>query len=116
MTSRFSGRFLTPPHRHTASIKVRPLKYDVTSFLPPKNSRFKRNMFRINLCLIVVGLRVEGQNNYMRRRWKGESMGGDLAPNLGGPKIFFAAQFFLVIDLVLRIFPFFSHIFRMFTT
>src|SRR6218665_998500 len=48
----------------------------------------------------------------------------------GEPKIFFAAQFqekfqfsgykflmtfFLVIDLVLRIFPFFSHIFRMFT-
>src|SRR6218665_947340 len=45
------------------------------------------------------------------------SMGGDLASNLGGPKFFFADQFQekLVIDLVLRIFPFFSHIFRMFT-
>src|SRR6218665_2767561 len=48
-------------------------------------------------------------------------MGRDLAPNLGGPKKIFAAQFqekfpfFLVIDLALRIFPFFSHIFRMFT-
>src|SRR6218665_2913055 len=57
-------------------------------------------------------------------------MGGDLAPNLGGTKIFFRGpisgksaifrvkisdDLFLVIDLVLRIFPFFSHIFRMFT-
>src|SRR6218665_2668398 len=57
-------------------------------------------------------------------------MGGDLAPNLGDQKNFFAAQFqekflifrvkisndlFLVIDLVLRIFSFLSHIFRMFT-
>src|SRR6218665_3676998 len=56
-------------------------------------------------------------------------MGGDLAPNLGGPKSFsrpnfrkipifrvkMSDDFFLVIDLVLRIFPFFSHIFRMFT-
>src|SRR6218665_2572264 len=57
-------------------------------------------------------------------------MGGDLAPNLGGTKKIFCGpisgkisifrvkisnDFFLVIDLVLRIFPFFSHIFRMFT-
>src|SRR6218665_2652182 len=57
-------------------------------------------------------------------------MGGDLAPNLGGTKKFFRGPIsgkisifrvkisddhFLVIDLVLRIFPFFSHIFRMFT-
>src|SRR6218665_3809815 len=56
-------------------------------------------------------------------------MGGDLAPNLGGPKSFsrpnfrkipifrvkMSDDFFLVIDLVLRIFSFFSHIFRMFT-
>src|SRR6218665_581034 len=57
-------------------------------------------------------------------------MGGDLAPNLGGTKKFFRSpisekmsifrvkisdDLFLVIDLVLRIFPFFSHIFRMFT-
>src|SRR6218665_3025871 len=57
-------------------------------------------------------------------------MGGDLAPNLGGTKNFFRGpisekisifrvkisdDFFLVIGLVLRIFPFFSHIFRMFT-
>src|SRR6218665_2531944 len=57
-------------------------------------------------------------------------MGGDLAPNLGGTKKFFhgpisgkisifrvkiSDDLFLVIDLVLRIFPFFSHIFRMFT-
>src|SRR6218665_1253831 len=57
-------------------------------------------------------------------------MGGDLAPNLGGTKknfrgpisgkisifrVNFLMTFFLVIDLVLRIFPFFSHIFRMFT-
>src|SRR6218665_3233476 len=49
-------------------------------------------------------------------------MGGDLAPNLGGPKKISRHNFrknsddlFLVIDLVLRIFPFFSHIFRMFT-
>src|SRR6218665_1860648 len=57
-------------------------------------------------------------------------MGGDLAPNLGGPTNFFRGtisgkmsifrvkifdDFFLVIDLVLRIVPFFSHIFRMFT-
>src|SRR6218665_3357171 len=56
-------------------------------------------------------------------------MGGDLAPNLGGTKKIFRGpisgkisifrvkisdDFFLVIDLVLRIFPFFSHIFRMF--
>src|SRR6218665_2506030 len=58
------------------------------------------------------------------------NMGGDLAPNLGGTKKFFrdpisgkisifrvkiSDDLFLVIDLVLRIFPFFSHIFRMFT-
>src|SRR6218665_2607194 len=57
-------------------------------------------------------------------------MGGDLAPNLGGTNKFFRGpisgnisifrlkisdDLFLVIDLVLRIFPFFSHIFRMFT-
>src|SRR6218665_2280582 len=54
-------------------------------------------------------------------------MGGDLAPNLGDQKIFSRPNFrknfhfqgknffFLVIDLVLRFFPFFSHIFRMFT-
>src|SRR6218665_3013032 len=57
-------------------------------------------------------------------------MGGDLAPNWGGTKKFFRGpisgkisifrvkisdDFFLVIDLVLRTFPFFSHIFRMFT-
>src|SRR6218665_2370204 len=57
-------------------------------------------------------------------------MGGDLAPNLGGTKKFFRGpisgkisifrvkisdDLFLVIDLVLRIFPFFSHIFRMST-
>src|SRR6218665_2696661 len=56
-------------------------------------------------------------------------MGGDLAPNLGDQKIFLGPisgkisifrvnisdDLFLVIDLVLRIFPFFSHIFRMFT-
>src|SRR6218665_3381519 len=57
-------------------------------------------------------------------------MGGDLAPNLGGTQTFFngpisgkisifrvkiSDDFFLVIDLVLRIFPFFSHSFRMFT-
>src|SRR6218665_168128 len=58
-------------------------------------------------------------------------MGGDLAPNLGDQKNFRAQfqekfpfsgykylmtfYFFLVIDLILRIFPFFSHIFRMFT-
>src|SRR6218665_3418299 len=57
-------------------------------------------------------------------------MGGDLAPNLGRTKNFFRGpisgkisifrvkisdDLFLVIDLVLRIFPFFSHIFRMFT-
>src|SRR6218665_125170 len=56
-------------------------------------------------------------------------MGGDLAPNLGDQKIFSRPNFrknfhfqgkisddlFLVIDLVLRIFPLFSHIFRMFT-
>src|SRR6218665_1353976 len=56
-------------------------------------------------------------------------MGGDLAPNLGDQKIFSRPNFrknfhfqgkisddlFLVIDLVLQIFPFFSHIFRMFT-
>src|SRR6218665_2181269 len=49
-------------------------------------------------------------------------MGGDLAPNLGGPKKISRHNFrknsddlFLVIDLVLRIFSFFSHIFRMFT-
>src|SRR6218665_857562 len=57
-------------------------------------------------------------------------MGGDLAPNLGGTRKNFrgpisgkisifrvkiADDLFLVIDLVLRIFPFFSHIFRMFT-
>src|SRR6218665_1560114 len=56
-------------------------------------------------------------------------MGGDLAPNLGGPKIFcgpisvkisifrvkISDDLFLVINLVLRIFPFLSHIFRMFT-
>src|SRR6218665_1428336 len=57
-------------------------------------------------------------------------MGGDLAPNLGGTKKFFRGpisgkisifrvnisdDLFLVIDLVLRIFPFFSHLFRMFT-
>ena len=43
------------------------------SFLLAKNSSFKWNMFRINLGLIVVGLRVEGENNkaYMRR-WKDE--------------------------------------------
>src|SRR6218665_1790893 len=57
-------------------------------------------------------------------------MGGDLAPNLGGTKKIFRGpisgkisifgvkisdDLFLVIDLVLQIFPFFSHIFRMFT-
>src|SRR6218665_961360 len=57
-------------------------------------------------------------------------MGGDLAPNLGGTRKNFRGpisgkisifrvkisdDLFLVIDLVLRIFPFFSHIFRMFT-
>src|SRR6218665_2942284 len=57
-------------------------------------------------------------------------MGGDLAPNLGGTKKIFSGpisgkmsifrvkisdDLFLVIDLVLQIFPFFSHIFRMFT-
>src|SRR6218665_109437 len=57
-------------------------------------------------------------------------MGGDLAPNLGGTKKIFlrpnlkkisifrvkiSDDLFLVIDLVLRIFPFFSHIFRLFT-
>src|SRR6218665_3541203 len=57
-------------------------------------------------------------------------MGGDLAPNLGGTKKIFRGpisgkmsifrvkisdDLFLVIDLVLRLFPFFSHIFRMFT-
>src|SRR6218665_3128688 len=57
-------------------------------------------------------------------------MGGDLAPNLGGyQKIFcgpisgkisifrvkISDDLFLVINLVLRIFPFFSLIFRMFT-
>src|SRR6218665_1061204 len=57
-------------------------------------------------------------------------MGGDLAPNLGGTKQIFrgpisgkisifrvkiSEDLFLVIDLVLRIFPFFSYIFRMFT-
>src|SRR6218665_2469757 len=57
-------------------------------------------------------------------------MGGDLAPNLGWTKQFFRGpisgkmsvfrvkisdDLFLVIDLVLRIFPFFSHISRMFT-
>src|SRR6218665_2851228 len=57
-------------------------------------------------------------------------MGGDLAPNLGGTQKIFCGpisekmsifrvkiydDLFLVIDLVLRIFPFFSHIFRMFT-
>src|SRR6218665_414958 len=57
-------------------------------------------------------------------------MGGDLAPNLGGAnKIFrgpisgkisifrvkISDDLFLVIDLVLQIFPFFSDIFRMFT-
>src|SRR6218665_902343 len=57
-------------------------------------------------------------------------MGGDLAPNLGGTKKFFRGpisgkisifrvkisdDLFLVIDLVLRIFSFFFHIFRMFT-
>src|SRR6218665_1843688 len=59
-------------------------------------------------------------------------MGGEMAPNLGGTKKFFRGPisgkisifrvkisddlfYFLVIDLVLRIFPFFSHIFRMFT-
>src|SRR6218665_2239706 len=57
-------------------------------------------------------------------------MGGDLAPNLGGTKNFFRGpisgkisifrvkisdDLFLVIDLVLLIFPFFSHIFRIFT-
>src|SRR6218665_3681187 len=56
-------------------------------------------------------------------------MGGDLAPKFGGPKIFrgpisgkisifrvkISDDLFLVIDLVLRIFLFFSHIFRMFT-
>src|SRR6218665_2355104 len=57
------------------------------------------------------------------------TMGGDLAPNLGDQKIFggpisgkisifrvkISYDFFLVINLVLRIFPFFSDIFRMFT-
>src|SRR6218665_2729821 len=58
-------------------------------------------------------------------------MGGDLAPNLGGGtkkflcgpisekmsifRLKISDDLFLVIDLVLRIFPFFSHIFRMFT-
>src|SRR6218665_2357374 len=57
-------------------------------------------------------------------------MGGDLAPNLGGTRKNFRGpisgkisifrvkisdDLFLVINLVLRIFPFFSHIFRMFT-
>src|SRR6218665_568703 len=57
-------------------------------------------------------------------------MGGDLAPKLGGTTKFFRGpisgkvsifrvkiydDLFLVIDLVLQIFPFFSHIFRMFT-
>src|SRR6218665_3967239 len=58
-------------------------------------------------------------------------MGEDLAPNLGGTKKVFSRPnfrknvhfagykflmtLFLVIDLVLRIFPFFSHIFRIFT-
>src|SRR6218665_1653545 len=57
-------------------------------------------------------------------------MGGDLAPNLGGTKKFvrgpisgkisifrvkISDDLFLVIDLGLWIFPFFSHIFRMFT-
>src|SRR6218665_3505403 len=57
-------------------------------------------------------------------------MGGDLAPNLGGANKFFRGpisgkmsifrvkisdDLFSVIDLVLRIFPFFSHSFRMFT-
>ena len=45
-------------------------------------------------------------------------MGGDLAPNLGAPKKYFAAQFQEKFPFsgFLRIFPFFSHIFRMFTT
>src|SRR6218665_4028319 len=61
---------------------------------------------------------------------RSRSMGGDLAPNLGRTKKIFRGpisgkisifrvkisdDLFLVIDLVLRIFPFFSHIFRMFT-
>src|SRR6218665_3398542 len=64
--------------------------------------------------------------NFMCLRYKG----GDLAPNLGGTKKFvrgpisgkisifrvkISDDLFLVIDLVLWIFPFFSHIFRIFT-
>src|SRR6218665_901094 len=68
--------------------------------------------------------------NWWIARFWAVVMGGDLAPNLGGTKNFccgpisgkisifrvkFLMTFFLVIDLVLRIFPFFSHIFHMFT-
>ena len=63
-----SDRFLTPPLRHTASQKVKPLKYDFTKLKSEKMLSLKINMFRINLIVV----RVEGENNYMRRRWKGE--------------------------------------------